>query len=502
MIVFKEKQYVLPALGTIANTAMIGGTGIGILQSHNQGVEAERQAEESQRLQKRMNKELERIADSGDPQKGQQAAAVLQGQTAFSVAEDVGEDAGNGIKKAGNIVGGTAGSILGGVGGAATGAGGMALANKMAGKKMMGAGKAGLIGAGVGLIGGSVMGGASGSSIFSQKSYAAASELVKAGKGLWNVTKMHKGTIAEGLGAGVIMGGTGYLADKAIQKDKENGTDSALKKIGLGAAGAVLGGMALKKGANYKLLGDKAFRNRKAIGRAASALQIGAGFGGAMTAMPLAMQKSQESQMKSETGGQKDQGSGLGKKVLLGAGLTAGLALGGYKAAKAGWLTKGLKGKAEALGNKLEGAKESILAKSWKGQEAVEARRAIKSEANATKNPKYTNPTFFEKDAVTGKTNYGKLNKPGETILDKTTAFMGGGTQKTQKLADQLKSQDSQYLQKAGDFMKNHKKTALAAAAVPGYAAMMGTWDAGERATKKVLKSVDPNAYKNEDEDI
>ena len=102
--------------------------------------------------------------------------------------------------------------------------------------------------------------------------------------------------------------------------------------------------------------------------------------------------------------------------------------------------------------------------------------------------PKYENPEFKK--------------SPGEYLLDKTTAFMGGGTQKTQKLADQLKATDSGILQKTGDFMKTYKKTALLGAAVPGYMATMGTWQKGEDLTNKVLKKIDPKAFEENNDNI
>lgn len=500
MIKFKEKRYgaflapIISALGgtgaAVTTGAMVGTTGLSMAQAHKQGKEAEKQAEEAQRLQKQMNKQLARIADSEDSNKAQQAAAVLQGQAFSDVASDVGEDLGNGVKKAGNAVAGAAGTVTGGAVGSVLGAGaGMAgakLANKFAGTKI-GMGKAGLIGMAAGTLGGSILGGQKGSSLFSQKSFAVGTELVKAGKGLLKVAGQHKGTVAEGLAAGVVMGGAGYAANKAIQSDEKNGTNSSLGKIAAIGCGAILGGMALKKGANWGAFGKNSARYAK---RAGSALQIGGGFGAGMAAIPAITKSQQQQAMAEDTGGGKKKKSGMGTatKVLLGAGLALGAAKGGHMAAKAGWFGKSGRQLANDVSKRIDTLKDTTLRKV--GAENLANGRLKYNEAQKmTKiDPKYENPEFKK--------------SPGEYLLDKATAFMGGGTQKTQKLADQLKATDSGILQKTGDFMKTHKKTALVGAAVPGYMATMGTWQKGEDLTNKALKKIDPKAFEENNDSI
>jgi hypothetical protein len=115
MIKFKKKTY---SLGLV-NGLMLASMPVSMVQAHNQGVQAEEAAEEQARLQKKMNAQLKRIADSEDQNKGQEAAAVLQGQgqQAFSeLSQDVGEDLSNGVKKAGNTVGGAVGGLTGAAG--------------------------------------------------------------------------------------------------------------------------------------------------------------------------------------------------------------------------------------------------------------------------------------------------------------------------------------------------------------------------------------------------
>ena len=544
MIKFKEKLYFAPiaAMGGWGNVGLIGGTtALSMGQAHVQGKEAEKQAEESQRLQKKMNKELARIADSGDPAKGQQAAAVLQGQAFSDVANDVGEDLSNGVKKAGNAIGGAAGTVTGGAVGSVLGAGvgmaGAGLYNKYAvgdaaknatkgattaatkalipatanatttavkgattaakgataGINKIGIGKAGKYGAIAGLIGGSILGGQSGSSLFSQKSFAVGTELVKAGKGLLKVAGQHKGTIAEGLAAGAVMGGAGYAANKAIKSDEKNGTSSGLKKIAIGAGGALLGATALKKGANWGAFG----KYGSAVKRAASATQTGVTFGAGMAAAPEMLKRSQAKQMQEDTGGgQKKSGMGTATKVLLGAGLALGAAKGGHMLAKSGKLgftgaqKAAAKKGAENISKKIETFKDAAVRKLPGGENLAQGRLKYNEAQKMAKDagPKYAEAKFKE--------------APGEYLLNKVTGVIGSGTQKTQKLADQLKATDSSVLQKTGELMDKYKKTALVGAAVPGYMATMGSWQKGEDLTNKALKKIDPKAFEENNDSI
>ena len=531
MIVFKEKLYFAPiaAMGGWGNVGLMGGTtALSMGQAHFQGKDAEKQAEESQRLQKKMNKELARIADSGDPAKGQQAAAILQGQTFSDVADDVGEDLGNGIKKAGNAIGGAAGTVTGAAVGSVLGAGvgmaGAGLYNKYAvgdaaknatkgattatanaakgatttaakgaatSINRVGIWKGAKYGTIAGLIGGSILGGQSGSSLFSQKSFAAGSELANLGKGLWKVAGQHKGTIAENLAAGVVMGGTGYAANKMIKSDEENGTNNSLGKIAALGTGLVLGGMALKKGANWGAFGKDGARYAR---RAGDALKTGGGFGAVLAGIPAITKSQQQQNMVDDTGNgeqKKKSGMGTATKVLLGTGLALGAAKGGHMAAKAGWFGKPGRRLANDISKKIETTKDSIVRNI--GGDNIAKNRQIYNETQKTlkETPKYKNPEF--KDS------------PGEYILDKVTAGLaGGGTQRTQKLADQLKATDSSTLQKVGDFMKDpkHRKAALLVAAVPGYVATMDMWQKGEDATSGILKKFDPKAFEEDNDNI
>ena len=553
MITFKKKTY---SLGLI-NGLMLASMPVSMVQAHNQGKQAEEAAEEQARLQKKMNAQLKRIADSEDQNKGQEAAAVLQGQgqQAFSdLSQDVGEDLSNGVKKAGNTVGGAVGGVTGAAGGAIGGAlagkAAVAASNKFLGTTLA---KGGRYGALAGTVMGGILGAQSGSSLFSerrgrigsvlysevnisksdidtlsrnaerlqsirkpgipsqsvlstdldqitQRSFAAAGELAKVGKGLWNVAKQHKGTVAEGLASGLAMGGAGYAANKIINKDQDEGKSakSTLAKIGLGTLGVLGTSMALKKGVNYKMIA----KNNKTLGnvikRGASAAQIGAGFGGLMAAVPLATKMSQESQMKADTtGDQEKKGSGLGKKLLIGGALTAGAVLGGGKLIqKFGpntGIAKGITKFEKNIAGKIESGKESILRKIG-NEDAVKARQEYKQSLLNKKNATAENSWKNAED----------WNKRTDGVVSGATQLMGSGREKTQRLVEQIKEQGealgSKKLTEAADWLKDHKKTAMLAAVPAGYAATFGSWQLGEDLVKKPLKKLDPGAYRNEEE--
>lgn len=380
-----------------------------------------------------------------------------------------------------------------------------------------------------------------------QRSFAVSGKLWDAAKGLGKVAGQHKLTIAEGLGMGAVGAGTGYLANRAIRQDREAeergekpGGLSAGKKIALGIGAGLAAGAALKTGAKLgafkKLSADSAkygTNANKAFDKAGTAIQMGTGFGAGLAAFPLAMQSMQESSMEDSQNG----GMSTGKKLALGAaGLGAAL-VGGKIAAGKNWLGKDALKLSERIDsgiarakNKIEGsilseealnnkraydaAKKTASEQEAKAKEILE--NAQKQAGGVDKMTKETTGSLLgdaqglkvsaDGQSITtasGDTIYANptfMNSPGHRSLDFGTALLGGGTQKTQRLADQLKATDSEYLQKAGQFMKDHKKTALVAAAPLGYGAMMGTWDLGEKAVNAPLKKLDPETYKNQEE--
>lgn len=449
--------------------------------------------------------------------------------------------AAEGVEKAGKTIGNGAGGMVGGITGMGLGAAGGAMAgklavgasNKLLGTSLKGGGKYGAV---AGMIGGGLLGAQKGSSLFSnkissilsEKNYSfqsllnrehfegaqtklfalAPGELKKVGKGLWNVTKMHKGTLAEGLGMGAVMGATGYAANRAIRKEKEEiaegktPTMSAGTKMLLGAGATMGGALLLKKGAHYGVFGKKLAEGtgRRVVTRANTAIAGGVGFGTAMAALPYVMQKRQQEAIQRANGDPEQKQSNfenIGKKALIG----AGLAFGGYKLAKGGYLGKNL---GKKLTKSSDQFKENVLRKISGGNDKlIEGRARSKALDKAANNSEKT----YDKLTWRKKDEPGKIQDRGGYLLNGVTGFLGGGHQRAQKFADQLiqqgNAQGSETLKKVGGFLQNNRKTAMVATFPLGYAATMGTWDAGEKLAEAPLKKIDPETYKDaENENI
>ncbi len=92
MIKFRQKEFALPAvLAALGNTAMIGGTAIGIKQASDQAKQSEEQQQEMLAAQKRENakliKALNNVAANAqnNPQAAAQAATIVRQSRTFSV---------------------------------------------------------------------------------------------------------------------------------------------------------------------------------------------------------------------------------------------------------------------------------------------------------------------------------------------------------------------------------------------------------------------------------
>ena len=88
MIVFKQKDYVLPALAALGGPTgmglmMAGGTGISAIQGHIANSANEEAAEEAAREQKRHNKQMEEAAKKNPVL----ANAVEENQQSFSISQ-------------------------------------------------------------------------------------------------------------------------------------------------------------------------------------------------------------------------------------------------------------------------------------------------------------------------------------------------------------------------------------------------------------------------------
>lgn len=105
--------------------------------------------------------------------------------------------------------------------------------------------------------------------------------------------------------------------------------------------------------------------------------------------------------------------------------------------------------------------------------------------------------------AVNGVRGFGhSVRTQGATgVLDFTSKHLaqGGGLKGVSRFGNRLietgKQNNSQFLQKAGNFVKNNPKTALAASIPVGFGAMSATFEKGEDMIKKPMEKIDPNAY-------
>ena len=92
------------------------------------------------------------------------------------------------------------------------------------------------------------------------------------------------------------------------------------------------------------------------------------------------------------------------------------------------------------------------------------------------------------------------FHTPGQTILGGISNLFGGGGRKgVYKFGHQLnrygKHSGSEWSQKAGKFIMDHPKTALAGSIPVGAGIMATTWDAGDKLVKRGAKKIDKNAY-------
>lgn len=96
------------------------------------------------------------------------------------------------------------------------------------------------------------------------------------------------------------------------------------------------------------------------------------------------------------------------------------------------------------------------------------------------------------------------VHDPVTPTLNVISSFSGGGGLKGvqdvgKRLSELGVKSNSKFTKKAGDFIQSHPKTSLLGS-IPVGAAIMGvTWDAGEKATNKLLRKADKNAYRYQD---
>lgn len=275
-------------------------------------------------------------------------------------------------------------------------------------------------------------------------------------KDIGKLALKHKDSLASATLTGATIGGTTYIAGKAINADmKRSGMDQYMtpqpqqqKQMSMTSSASVMA----KKAGNFALNTVKK--------HGANALLMGGIFGGGMTAMQYMGDKKQI----------KDQINAAGAPPVNTATQRTYAAAGGIlkgisNYAKGGWRNSG------------QGLKNG-----WKN-----AAEAVKNSDQSLKNGWQT----FK-------------SHPGSSTLGGISKlFMGGGKKGVSSVAKDLQAGESQWSQKLGKWMVNDKgeanKKALAGSVVAGMGIMSATWDGGQKAVTGLTRKIDPNAYRYQD---
>lgn len=189
---------------------------------------------------------------------------------------------------------------------------------------------------------------------------------------------------------------------------------------------------------------------------------------------------------------------------------------------KSSSIMKGLKSTGKVLKDSFKKSKTmigttAILGALPTGVGYLSSKKAMKDQASQSQNdgsqPVQTMYSFnfrgIGKYLKTKGTKIGNgINKfvhdPVTPTLNVISSFSGGGGLKGvqdvgKRLSELGVKSNSKFTKKAGDFIQSHPKTSLLGS-IPVGAAIMGvTWDAGEKATNKLLRKADKNAYRYQD---
>lgn len=137
-------------------------------------------------------------------------------------------------------------------------------------------------------------------------------------------------------------------------------------------------------------------------------------------------------------------------------------------------------------------------------------KKQYRDQVNATQR-NYAIPGMSIKRLLVSGRNLGRKIKnlpivktPGQTILGGISNMSGGGGRKgVYKFGHQLerygRHSGSEWSQKAGKFIMNNPKTALAGSIPVGAGIMTATWGAGEKIVDKTARTLDKNAFKYQD---
>lgn len=183
------------------------------------------------------------------------------------------------------------------------------------------------------------------------------------------------------------------------------------------------------------------------------------------------------------------------------------------KTYSAGSIMKAVKGTGKVLGEAAKKNKETLITMAALGSAPMalgySAEKAQYKDQMASTQRNYAVPGVMAvKRLLTGASksvrNSQIFKTPGQTILGGLSNLSGGGGRKgVYKFGHQLnrygKYSGSVWSQKAGKFIMDNPKTALAGSIPVGSAVLGATWGTGEKIVNKTARALDKDAFKYQD---
>ena len=183
------------------------------------------------------------------------------------------------------------------------------------------------------------------------------------------------------------------------------------------------------------------------------------------------------------------------------------------KTYSAGSIMKAVKGTGKVLGEAAKKNKGTLITMAALGSAPMalgySAEKAQYKDQMASTQRNYAVPgTMAVKRLLTGASksvrNSQIFKTPGQTILGGLSNLSGGGGRKgVYKFGHQLnrngKHSGSVWSQKAGKFIMDNPKTALAGSIPVGAAVLGATWGTGEKIVNKTAQALDKDAFKYQD---
>lgn len=179
------------------------------------------------------------------------------------------------------------------------------------------------------------------------------------------------------------------------------------------------------------------------------------------------------------------------------------------KTYSAGSIMKAVKGTGKVLGEAAKKNKGTLITMAALGYAPMalgySAEKAQYKDQMASTQRNYAVPGVMAvKRLLTGASksvrNSQIFKTPGQTILGGLSNLSGGGGRKgVYKFGHQLNRYGSVWSQKAGKFIMDNPKTALAGSIPVGAAVLGATWGTGEKIVNKTARALDKDAFKYQD---